>query len=105
MGAENPIRGRDQDFFRMVAKTTMWEIEINSVGNGPRDMSLAPGQVSLVGSPLGATDESISDGEGKGRCARAIDAVRANPVWSAPKSDLWVSESARGWNLCVVARI
>ncbi len=35
----------------LVASATMWEIETDSVGNGPEQSAVDPGQPSCVGSP------------------------------------------------------
>lgn len=40
-----------RDYPQLVASTTMWEIETNSVGSGSDPGIVGPGQVRYVGSP------------------------------------------------------
>jgi hypothetical protein len=50
-GAKNAIGSFTRDYPQLVASTTMWEIETNSVGSGSDPGIVGPGQVRFVGSP------------------------------------------------------
>src|ERR1035437_2518134 len=47
-----------RDYPQLVASTTMWEIETNSVGNASGQVAVSPGQPSDVGSPPRGSDKT-----------------------------------------------
>ena len=48
-----------RDYPQLVASTTMWEIETNSVGSGSDPGIVGPGQVRYVGSPPRGIDRTL----------------------------------------------